>query len=926
MSLGTPAGRSSSSEMAKMGRPPLLAILLATVVSLPVHAADLLANPGFEGGVAAGGIPLGGWYRAYGDANSKLVVQTGDAHSGDRCLRLEAPTIPEKDPAVTIEQAVPVTPGRAYALRFWARGKPVGTQGMVVIVWLAEDRGWLTSAATQFALTDTWTLHRLISLAPTNAALGVARFDIRQPGTAWVDDASLDSHETARLATTARDATVTAGQPFSIELTALDADDLPVPGAPISCALTTTGDARLLTEDASLLSDERGVAVLGVRASSRPGATDGLAFASGSASLRIAATTAKGGQPTSWSVTAQQRAIGPGGEVPVTVQLLGAFGEPAPVAGHAASVAVTGGGSVSPDRITTDRDGKAVVRLRAAPELFARSIITVRDAGGLVGVSDPIVVAPPIRGDAIKIGPNGYFRHPDGTPFVPLGGLYANWVHKVDNGTAGDLVSLSFTDATDEQLRAWFSYLRDNGVTALRAMLRDHTAKGAEPMDIVGRVNPSLLRRWEHMMQLARPFGIRFLVTLHESWYATYAAYHNADTLTACVLPYYTPAELAALPTYRRRFLVEKRMLEQTTDALSDADVLACQRVYLTDLIPRLRANPDILAYEIENEQPNGFFHWTAEQARLVRALDPVTPICISHLGGGLLSADPLPWARRADLDFYTYHIYPGGDGTSREMDYGAAVAVNARYARLGKPAFSGEAIGDEWGKATPEARRLGARDCIWSQIIGGSVGCFFWNTWDEEIKEFRLVPQILAESGLTRIHRARPRVGLDVTHPLADDAYFQSAPGRGLYAALGRAARECFRRGADFDLTFEPNRYAVAVKPDDLAALSRISPEVQAPAGYEAQYLLSEDGQSFLCYLRNIADTTLIQADPGSGWTRARAETRLEVSLHLPLKATTLKVFDLDDGTTRTVSYERTRPLDSGTTDHDMVLIAPTR
>jgi hypothetical protein len=895
-----------------------LAILFATVLALPVHAANLLADPGFESGEPLDEVPGDGWYRAYGDANSKRVVQTGDAHSGDCCLRLEAPTIPTKDSAVTVEQAVPVTPGRAYALRFWAKGEPAGVKGMMVIVWLAKDRGWITASGTEFSLSGTWTQHRVVSLAPAEAAFGVARFDIRQPGIAWVDDAFFGEHEAARLATAARDGVVAAGQPFTIALTALDVDDVPVPGAPIACALTTPGDGHLLPGNAALLGDESGTAVLHVKASERPGVTDTLTLTSGSASLRIAATIAEQGRPTSWSVTAPGRTVSPGDEVPIAVQLLGAFGEPACIAGRAASVAVTGSGAANPGSATTDADGKAVVTLRAATALFARAVVAVRDEEGLTGLSDPITVAPPVRADAITVGPNGYFRHPDGTPFIPLGGLYANWVHKVDNGAAGDLVSLSFTDATDEELRAWFSYLRDNGITALRAMLRDHTAKGCEPMDIAGAVNPSLLRRWEHMMELARPFGIRFLVTLHESWYATYAAYHNADTLTACVLPYYTPAELAALPAYRRRFLVEKRMLEQTTDALADPDVLACQRDYLTELIPRLRANPDIFAYEIENEQPNGFLNWTAAQARLVRELDPITPICVSHLG-----ADAVPWARVPNLDFFTYHPYPGGGNTSPGMDYGAAVAVTARYARLGLPAFSGEGIGDDWG---PDARRLGARDCIWSQIVAGSMGCFVWNTGDEQMKEFRLARQVLAEFDITAIQRARPRVGLDVTHPLTDDAYFQGVAGRALYAALGQAVRECSQRGVDFDFTFEPDQYAVAVNPADLAALRELGSEVRVPAGYEAQYLLSEDGKAFICYLRNMAGTTLIQGDPAAGWTRSRAPRDLTVTLDIPLQATTLEVVDLDDGTTRTVTCERGRPLGLGTTDHDMVLVTPTR
>ena len=97
----------------------------------------------------------------------------------------------------------------------------------------------------------------------------------------------------------------------------------------------------------------------------------------------------------------------------------------------------------------------------------------------------------------------------------------------------------------------------------------------------------------------------------------------------------------------------------------------------------------------------------------------------------------------------------------------------------------------------------------------------------------------------------------------------------------------------------------------------------MEVPAGYEAQYLRSEDGKSFLCYLRNIAGTTPIQADPAAGWTRSRAKARLEVSLHIPLQARQLRIADLDDGTIRTVAHEGTRPISLGVTDHDVGLFA---
>jgi hypothetical protein len=61
-------------------------------------------------------VPEGGWYRNYGDANSRPAVQTGEAHSGLSCLRLEASTIPAEGPTIGAEQAIPARPGPARPL------------------------------------------------------------------------------------------------------------------------------------------------------------------------------------------------------------------------------------------------------------------------------------------------------------------------------------------------------------------------------------------------------------------------------------------------------------------------------------------------------------------------------------------------------------------------------------------------------------------------------------------------------------------------------------------------------------------------------------------------------------------------------------------------------------------------------------------
>ena len=906
-------------------------LLLAFLPSLPAAEApaNLLANPGFEGDVTPDGLPAGGWYRSYGDANSKWIVQTGGAHSGDKCVRLEAPTIPQHDPSVSLEQAVSVTPGQRYALRFWTRGEPTGAEGQIYIVWLTKDHGWVNVSGGSFKYGPTWEQHRVDGTCPEGAELAAARVDIRQPGTAWIDDEYLGLMQPITMTISVHDGTITAGGRFRLEARPLDFDGLPIPGADVLCQISSSGDAALVgsktARRATLSSGDYAFADFSLKASSRPGVTDTYIFTAGDASIQVHVKTAAQGVPTSYAVNSDARTGPPGTELPVHVQLLGAYGEAVPLAGRKAAVTLVGTGSASPSSITTDAHGQATVRVHLPADLYARAAVTVADEAGLSGQSAPVIVAPPARADQVRVGPNGYFLNPDGTVFVPLGGLYGNWIHKIKDGVRLENVGSSIAEASDEQLRAHFAYLRDNGVTALRIMLRDHTKIGTEPMDAIGKTNLHLLREWEHYMEVARPYGIRFLVTLHESWYADYASYFNADVMTKCVLPQYSADELKTLPAYRARFLVDKRMLSQAFDALSDPDCLACQRDYLTDLIPRLRGNPDIFAYEIENEQPSGFFTWTEDQIRLIRQFDPATPICVSNLGGGLLYSDLLPWSTRTSIDFYTPHPYPGGGGSTADFEYGTVVSVVARYGRLGKPAFTGESYGDEWFKAPPAARHLGARDVIWGELCAGTPGCFFWDTCDEPIKEFGLARKIMAGLDLVHLRRAKPKVGINVAHPIADDGYFNTTAGRAMYDAMGKIAQACFRGGVDFDFTFDNSSYATRLKVTDADAIARLRPEVQVPDGCEAQYLLSDDGATFVCYVRNFAGPAQITPEAKDGWTRKRQALPLSVTINLSLKPRTLTAIDLDTGVASQVTLAPGRPIDLGTTDHDFVLTTAT-
>jgi len=878
---------------------------------------NLLADPGFEGSSVGAG-PQNGWYRNYGDARSKWLVSAERPREGERCLRIEAPSLPDRDRAASVEQAVAVAPGRSYALSVWVRGEPEGAEGLLAIVWMDAQRRWLTHAGSSFRYSGEWRRETIVATAPEGAALGVARVDLRSPGVAWVDDARMAVRSVARLHALTPSGPVTAGATFRAAFRALDADGTPFEGARVTCDVLGPGPAA--SRRSLVASEGAEVAVL-VRAGVT-GQTTRVIARCGQARAEIRATAARAGTPTGLSVEPSVHAAEPGSQVAVRVRLVGGFGEPAPVAGRAVALRLIGDGVLSSRRLVTDRLGEGRVFVRLSGRLFASARVEASSPGCSAGLCSPIVAAPALRKTMLRVGPNRYFVDGRGRPFLPLGGLYANRVHVVEDGSARGLVSEAFTDASDDQLRAWFAYLRANGVTALRAMLRNHTRLGTEPMDIVGRCNERLLRQWERFMALARPYGIRFLVTLHESWYATYGAYFDAGVLERCVLPHYTDAELRRLPAHRRRFLVERRMLKQMTDPMLDPDVRACQRDYLADLIPRLRGNPDVFAYEIENEQPNGFYRWTCEQIATVRRYDPRTPICVSHLGGGLLSADPLPWAAETPIDFYTYHVYPAGAGTAPDLDYGTAVLTTARYALLGKPAFAGESFGDEWYRATPEARRLGGRDTIWMQLTSGNIGCMLWDTIDEPIKEFRLARRVAQMAGLGSFAVARPRVVVGVPPPGADDTRFQSPAGQRLYRAMSASARALARRGVDFRFATGPTRQAARLRAGDTAGASRVPPDIAISDGWEAAILRSASGDRLLAYVRNVAAIVPIQEDRSQGWTRARAARPLRLTVRAPVTGRWATLVDLDTGEERRMPFRQGQPINVESTDHDYALV----
>ena len=163
-------------------------LLFGVVVAL--QAADdpnWLTNPGFEEGQGSpGGWGLGMEGRGEGEA----VWQEGDAHSGDRCLRVKLTT--RGDYFMGRQYlAQPVTPGNLYQLHGWYRSDTEGCAHPVVYYKKADGHVF-AAWETPLPLAEDWTEFRFTLRPPE----GTERFEIQLRnqgiiGTAWFDDVFL---------------------------------------------------------------------------------------------------------------------------------------------------------------------------------------------------------------------------------------------------------------------------------------------------------------------------------------------------------------------------------------------------------------------------------------------------------------------------------------------------------------------------------------------------------------------------------------------------------------------------------------------------------------------------------------------------------------------------------------------------------------
>lgn len=200
----------------------------------------------------------------------------------------------------------------------------------------------------------------------------------------------------------------------------------------------------------------------------------------------------------------------------------------------------------------------------------------------------------------LKVGPNGYFVFDNGEVFLPLGGLYLNWLPKQipadrRERRMGDL--WTYQKCSDEEVSNWFAYLRANGVNTLRWMLRRHAGEpshglGAmEPADIIGRANPSIVKDIDRITKLAAEHDIYLWLAL-----SIYPYGQDPSDIERFALPYYEGMDLDELPPHRRRFLKDKRSSQAPPKATATPTCCAASRTTCVTSSPGSRTTPASLS------------------------------------------------------------------------------------------------------------------------------------------------------------------------------------------------------------------------------------------------------------------------------------------------------------------------------------------
>jgi len=825
--------------------------------------------------------------------------------------------------------------------RWCIMGRPVGSDNLLMYRFTVSGTGWQTvtiDLERDAGWRGTLSAFRIDPTEEVDAdiALDYVRLLPAVGARARaVETLGMPSGTPAAVRVEVPEARPVAGSTQTITVRVTDAAGVAVSGQPVIVRLADRSATLSAGERPSLaldvrarrgLTGEDGTLAVQLTASTKAGEEAQLAVETEFPEVRAdeaAKVTSVAGPPDHYVVLSPQVTIVREEETPLALRAFAAdaHDNPVPLPGRRLTWSVEEAQLAEAEE-RTDADGAA--RANLVPDMARRWVyeVAVRDDQGLAGMSGPICILPKGPGPGpVRKQHTGYFGTVGDGAFVPLGGFYGVWVPRpAGPGEEEGRQIGAFTEASEEDVLHWFGFLQQQGITAIRMMLRTHNAQGTEAMDIGGRVNRKLFAKTLRYLDLARRFGLRFLFTLHDDY--DKPVYCNPQHLRAFALPAFAGEDLDALPPYQRRFIRDQKLLTPP-ERYTDPDAIACQDQYTREIVGYLRDNPTLFAWELENEMVDCPGAWVDHQARLIRAVDPASPICVSHGGGGLVTADPLWWTTQTQIDFYTYHLYPLGQ-TTEAMDYGIAVDVLARYGRMAGMCFLGESAGDEFSSFPPERdfdRRGIMRDIIWLSLVNGNPGVFFWNARGYEVEQFRLAREVMDQVDWTTWERRRPGIAVLVNHPLNDDKYYRSAAGQADLAMMGRYSRHFLSAGTPFDFALSGDGYVATCDLTEFAPPMTAGGMGVSP-GFQLASLTRADEAEGLVYVRNFAGVQPWEVKEGQTmWLRQRAEAELEVRLARAHPAVA-RVWDLDTGERREERVEPGAALELGRTNHDFAVL----
>ncbi|MCD6352296.1 MAG: hypothetical protein J7M26_09275 [Armatimonadetes bacterium] len=527
-----------------------------------------------------------------------------------------------------------------------------------------------------------------------------------------------------------------------------------------------------------------------------------------------------------------------------------------------------------------------------------------------------------LKDKSFTLSSTGYLLDPAGKLYLPLGGFYANWPSTLPDekggiGRALDLfpcgpqpyrAGFPWSAKVEKQVRDYLELCHRHGVTGLRLMLRN--------MDLVGRADPVQLKAVLHLLDLARPLGLRFDVVLFDDY--DKPPYVNRAVLEKVILPHYSAEELEEVSGARARFLVDKRLLGSKKEKYTDPDAIACEKAYLDDLLPHLAPREEVFCYELENEMVYPPMSWVNEMTEYLHKLDPKTPVLGNP--GPHAWPEPARW-RGSKVDLFSYHPYNDGQP---DADHGAVAYMRSKWAAAaGKPMFTGEGgiNQNRWQrdvkKVPPEYAARGIRDQIWLSMACGACGAFMWTAAHEaEMAEFAKVWPALKAVGidLVRLKRRRPTVA--VVMP-------EDANANGKACAL---AWRLLSRGVDFDVVGPGGGGQYATRIDaasqDPAKLGLHSELLTPSEGYQAAYLAGADLGQVLVYLRNVAGGIKNLGDGRACFVRQPGACRAQLRLARGVGFSRVQAYDLDAGKAVAVTVSQDgQVLVAGNTEHDYVL-----